>query len=521
MFTTFVRLRVQLTLGSFRRGRWRSVGMLVAAVLGIIVIIWTMATQITLRSLDAEFARMVSILLGALILVGLATVPMARGGADPMDPRAFAGLELSSRRLANLLLAAAGASVPIGAVILVAFAGVIGWTRGFWLTVLAVICGILAVATATIVLRLMTSVAAVWIRTERAQDAAGTIGIFLLVTLPPLGAIAVAYRWVTDRGLALRLTEVVSWTPFGAIWAVPGEAATGNGAAAVIKLLLAAVYLAGLWLLWQWGVARMLVLEPGRPRPVHVSLGWFELLSFGPSGAIAARSITYWMADSRYRVSLLMVPVVPILMMLPLIVVGVPGNWLALIPVPVMCLFLGWLPHNDVSYDGTAVWLNVASGIHGFTDRLGRLAPALIIGLPVLFFGSIISAGVFGNPVVFSSLIGVGASLLLVGLGLSSLTSALLPYPATRPSDGAFAGPQTASSRGAFVQTGLFLLTMLLSLPTIVFAGFGFWVDSAWHLTALVTGLGTGVGVLLVGVFAGGWAFSRRGPRLLEASLRT
>ncbi len=521
MFATFVRLRVQLTLGSFRRGPWLTVAVLLAAILGVVLVIVTMAIQLALRGLDADLVRVASILFGAVIFTGLAVVPLVRGGADPMDPRAFAGFGLSNKKLANLLLVAAAASVPIAAVILVVFAGIVTWSRGFWLTVLAIICGVLAIATATLILRLMTSAAAVWIRTQSAQDSAGTIGVFLLVVLPPLLVITAAYRWAAEPGLAVRLAEVLSWTPLGAIWAVPGEAAAGNGAAAAVKLLVAIGYLAGLWWLWQWSVARMLLLVTGRPRTASAALGWFELLSFGPTGAIAARSITYWMTDSRYRMSLVIVPIVPILMMLPLAVVGVPTNWLALIPIPVMCLFLGWLPHNDVSYDGTAIWMNVASGIHGFSDRLGRLAPALILGLPVLFFGSIISAGVFGNPAAFASLIGVGASLLLVGLGLSSMASALLPYPATRPGDSAFAGPQTASSRGALVQTGLFIVTVLLSVPTLVFAGYGFWVDPAWHLTALVTGLGTGIGVLLIGIFVGGWAFSRRGPRLLEASLRT
>lgn len=521
MLATFVRLRAQLTLGELRRGLWRSVAMLLAAGLGIAATIVLMSLLIATREMETDLARMVSILVGSLMLFALATVPLMRGGADPMDPRAFADLGLPVKKLANLLMVACLASAPMVAVVLVAFAWVVGWSRGFWLTVLAAVCAILAVATAAVILRLMTSAAAAWIRTDGAQDVAGTIGILLLLTAPTLGAIAVAYRWPADPQLAPRLVEILSWTPFGAVWAVTGEAAAGNGAAAAIKLVVAAGYLVGLWLLWHWAVGRMLVLEHGQPRRANTGLGLFELLSFGPTGAIAARSITYWMTDSRYRMSLLMVPIIPVLMMVPLIVVGVPSNWLALIPIPVMCLFLGWLPHNDVSYDGTAIWMNVASGIRGFSDRLGRLAPTLIIGLPLVFFGSLISAGAFGNPAVFASLLGVGTSLLLVGLGLSSMASALLPYPATRPGDGAFAGPQTASSRGAFVQTGLFLLTVLLSMPTLVFAGYGFWVDPQWHLTALVTGIGTGVGMLLVGVFVGGWAFTRRGAKLLAASMRS
>ena len=44
--------------------------------------------------------------------------------------------------------------------------------------------------------------------------------------------------------------------------------------------------------------------------------------------------------------------------------------------------FLGWSLHNDVAYDRTAIWLHVASGVRGVADRVGRLVPVLIVGIP-------------------------------------------------------------------------------------------------------------------------------------------
>lgn len=77
----------------------------------------------------------------------------------------------------------------------------------------------------------------------------------------------------------------------------------------------------------------------GRPERTHRSprglrLGWFDLLGSTRTGAIAARSITYWLRDPRYQASLVAVPLLPIVSLLLLAVVGVPFPLLSLLPVP-------------------------------------------------------------------------------------------------------------------------------------------------------------------------------------------
>ena len=44
----------------------------------------------------------------------------------------------------------------------------------------------------------------------------------------------------------------------------------------------------------------------GDPRGLR--LGWFDVLGSSRTGAIAARSITYWLRDPRYQASLVAVP---------------------------------------------------------------------------------------------------------------------------------------------------------------------------------------------------------------------
>ena len=230
---------------------------------------------------------------------------------------------------------------------------------------------------------------------------------------------------------------------------------------------------------------------------------------------IAARSLTYWSRDSRYLAPLLIIPVVPFLMIAPLLVAGVPAQPLALLPLPVMCLFLGWSLHNEMALDSSAVWLHVSSGVPGWADRLGRTVPILLIGSVLIVGGSALTALVYGDWRVFPSVVGIGSSLLLVGVGLSSVVSARLPYAAVLPGDSPFQQPQTSGGSAVLSQSISLAGTILLSVPTIWFAVRAIIESPEWHLAALACGLGTGLVVLVLGVAVGGRVFTRRGPEIV------
>ena len=240
----------------------------------------------------------------------------------------------------------------------------------------------------------------------------------------------------------------------------------------------------------------------------------------GATGAIAARSFTYWFRDARYWVSLVMVPIVPIIVMVPLSLAGVPTEYLWLIPVPLMCLFLGWSLHNDTAYDSTAVWLHVASGVRGASDRAGRLVPVLIAGVLVIGLGSAVTVFVLNDWRLLPSLLGVSTALLLAGLGVGSITSARFPYPAVKPGDSPFQQPQSTGAITAFVQSLTMFGSLLIALPALIFAAMGLLVDPAWHAASFAAGIGLGVLTLVAGVWIGGRVFDRRGPEILGAAIR-
>ncbi|OUE32212.1 hypothetical protein BFL35_01210 [Clavibacter michiganensis] len=252
----------------------------------------------------------------------------------------------------------------------------------------------------------------------------------------------------------------------------------------------------------------------------QTGLGWFGRFGASPAGAVAARSVTYWIRDPRYRATLVLIPVLPLVLLVPLVIVDVDAHVLALVPLPVMALFLGWSVHNDTAHDHTAVWLHVVSGIRGVSDRVGRIVPVLAIGVPLVAIGAPLSALGFGDASVLPSMVGVSGGVLLAGVGLASFFSARFPYPASRPGDSPFHAPQTVGAGGSTVPTLTFIATVVLALPSAWLGWMGLVHGGAYPAWSLVVGLGIGALALVGGLVGGGRVFERRGPELLAFAQR-
>ncbi|WP_210509179.1 hypothetical protein [Naasia sp. SYSU D00057] len=521
MAPVFLRLKLRLLANSFRRSPWQIVGLVVGVLYGFGVAVFGAGVFVALRVADPELARNVAVIVGSLITLGFLVVPLAFGVDDTLDPRKFSLFGLPTRRLASWLALAALVSIPALALTLVSLSTIVTWSRDLGTFVLGLLSAPLTLATCVLGARVTTSVAAFLLATRRARELTAVIGILALVLISPAVVVLTNIDWAADGGATARgIADVLAWTPLGAAWAFPADGAIGEWDLALVHLWVAAATLGLLWLAWRALVAWMLVTPQREARmKAYGGLGWFDRLPNTPTGAIAARSFTYWIRDPRYRVSLIVIPIFPLLMIVPLLVVGVPIEILALIPLPVFCLFLGWAMHNDVAYDNTAIWLHVASGTRGRADRWGRLAPALAIGVPVLIVGAVVSAAVHGDWSVLGALLGVGTALLLGGMGFSSVTSARFPYPVVRPGDSPFSHPQSTGATTALVQSVSFLASLIIAGPAIVFAALGFLGSDDWFWASLASGVVLGVASLWLGVLLGSRIFDRRGPELLSAAL--
>lgn len=521
MVAQFLGLKLRLLANTFRRSPWQIVGIVIAFLYGFGAATVAVLGLTGLRLVDAETARSIVVVAGSIVVLGFLLVPLAFGVDDTLDPRRFSLFGLPTAKLSSLLLLTALVSVPSLVITVVALAQIVTWSRDGLGTFVALLSAVVIVATCVVGSRVTTSLAAFLLATRRAREISGLVALIALVCFSPAVAVLATVDWA-EEGFAVlgRIADVAGWTPIGAAWAAPADVATGAVGDGILKLLIGALTVAGLWLGWRALVSVMMVSpeRSGYSRDYR-TLGWFDSLPSSPLWAIAARSLTYWMRDPRYRSQLVIVPLLPIMLVIPFLVVDVYWRNLALLPLPVMCLFLSWLVHNDVAFDNSAVWLHVASNTSGVADRIGRIIPVLLLGLPLVAVGAPVSAAFYGDGSVLLSMIGVCSCILLSGLGFASLISARFPYPVVQPGDSPFSQPQASGGTATILQGLAFLATALVTMPALLIALAGLADPDSLPLLALVVGAGTGVIVLTLGVWGGAKIFERRGPELLAFTL--
>lgn len=523
MVEHFLGLKLRLLGNLFRRSPWQVFGLIVGLAYGLGAAFVAVVGLVALRLADVEFARAVVVSAGSLIVLGFLVLPLVFGADDTIDPRKFALLGIPNGRLATGLAAAAFIGVPALVIGIVAAAQIVTWSRGPAPTVYAVASAVLILVTCMLGSRVTTSIATLLLATRRAREATGLIALVVLSALSPVIAMMVTVDW-EHRGLAVlqSIADVLALTPLGAAWAAPAHAAAGDLGAASGALAIAVGFVIVLAVAWRVVIAIMLVAPERVSRArAYTGLGWFSRMPGTPAGAIAARSLSYWGRDARYRAALVIVPIVPAVMVGALSIAGVPLHYLLLLPVPIMCFFLAWSTvHNDVAFDNTAVWLHVASNTAGWADRLGRVVPPLALGLIVIAVGTPLTAWGFGSADVVPSVLGVGLCILLVGLGLSSVISAGFPYPAVHPGDSPFAQPQSSATGASWVQALSLVVVLVVAAPTVWLGVLGLQLGGDWPVAALLVGIGTGVLSLWGGIVVGGRVFERRGPELLAFTAR-
>lgn len=523
MVAQLLRLKLRMTANMFRRTPWQLFGLIVGIVYGAFLTVLVFGSLVAARSAsDIELVSSIVVIGGSVTVLGFIVLPALFGAEDTMDPRRFALFGMSNTRLALSLSVAALASIPILVVAICSIATIVTWSRNPGSVILAVLSAAVAVVTCALIARVTSSIAALLFTSRRARGFGSVIAVLIIVAVVPIALVLTGVDW-SSSGLRSvhRIAAWLSWTPLGAMWSVPADAALGQWGTSLLKLLIALAFAGVLLIAWRALVGLMLTSATRTiaAKP-YVGIGWFGVLPHSPGGAIAARSLTYLARDRRYWVSLVIIPLVPIVAVAALMIGGVSAQIAALFPLPLICLFLGWAIHNDVAYDSTAVWLHIASGTRGLADRIGRLLPILLIGIPVIAVGSVLTVIFYGDWDVLPAVVGVSTAVLLIGIGLSSATSALLPYPASKPNDSAFAQPQTVGAASATIQTISFAAILVLSSPVIALGVLGIVDSPKWFTQALFLGVGLGVVVLVCGVLAGAAVFKRRGPEIMAAAIR-
>ncbi|QOR69876.1 hypothetical protein IM660_14635 [Ruania alkalisoli] len=522
MVAHFVRLRLMILANTFRRSVWQMIGYLFAILYALFVIGMAVVGAVAGGGVDPQLTGQIILLAGALAMVAWWVVPIFAFGTDAtLDPQRFVSFGIPRRQLLTGLTAAGFTSIPAAATVLVSVGLAFAWWRTPALIPVALAGGVLAVALCVMGSRAVTTALAPLLDSRRSRE------VLAVAALVPIVMIGPVISWSTTRladgaasgdqvrSLVTDIAAVAGWTPFGAPWGIAPAVDAGDWGLAGARLMICLLSLMLVVIVWDRGLARALVTPPtagagGRGK----GLGWFDRLPSTPTGAVAARALTYWIRDPRYSASLAVVPLLPVI----LAVAGGSGglNEIILILAPLTAWILGFAISADIAYDSSAFALHVATGVSGRADRAGR---ALAIGVPgalVVSVFAVATCAVTDRWDLAPMVLGVSYGALGVTLGVSSVTSARLIYPVPKPGDSPLKQPQGAAMATFVAQMAGMLASFAISLPVLVLAVLTLVVGPVFGWIALVVGIAGGVTVCVLGVRFGGRWFDRRTPEIMQ-----
>ncbi|AYF98214.1 hypothetical protein [Protaetiibacter intestinalis] len=515
MVATVLRLRFRILGNQLASSPWQLVGFVFGALAALGALSVALLGLVLLPGVGLDGVRLVMTIVGALLVVGWAVAPLVAGGVDTtIDAARLAPFPLSTRQVMLALTAVGFAGVPGIVTGVGVLAGFIAWVRWPVALAAAVVCLPLAALSCVLVSR---TVASFTTRAGRLRNAFALVVFGLLVMTGPILTGLFELLGGAGEQFGDRIVAVVggiSWTPVGAVWAVPGDLAAGAYGEAAIKFAIAVGTVAALWLLWRRNVRAAVLTPPRRTAARGGRLGWFGILPTGGTGATWARSLKYWLGDPRYLRNLVIVVLLPGLFAFAAggLVTSTPFAFAGVLPA----VLLGLVPYVDVAFDGTAFATVLATGIRGRADRAGRLLGALTAGGPLVVVIAVVTVGLSGNWMLLPGVLGTSLGALLAGLGICAVSSAFLVIPVPASGDNIF---KRVPGQGFVVGLAFFGLTALaglLTLPALaltIAAAVRLGPLASW--AALLVGLAIGAGAAWGGIVWGGRIFDRGGATLL------
>ena len=522
MVGTLLRLRFRVLANTLARNPFQLVAVILGGVLAGLIVLLAVGGLLVASTAPPEATQAVVVVGGTALVLGWLIVPLLFDGVDrTLDPPKLARFPLRTGQLMLAMFLVGATWVPGILTIVGSIATAIAWRAHPVSAGVAFVTGLIGAATCIAGSRLLTSVAGTLLRGR----GAARISIAVLALLALAVPLALAASGGT-RGseLAARFTaavEMLGWTPLGAVWSVAGRLALGDPVGAGLAFAVALGTLAAVLVLWRLalGVGTSVTATGRRSdRPARGvtggrlgPLGWMPAT---PAGAVAARSLIYWIRDSRQSRQLILLPVLPALMLLWWQLFGL--EWMAIATGPVVASLLPLSAFAALSYDGTAFAAELSAGVRGLHDRLGRAAALLIIAVPSVTVVQVAIAVIIGRVGDLPALLGLSLCTLLVATGVVSVSSARIVVPVARSGRNPFSAQPGAATVSILASYGVALVTIVLTLPVVAVALAALVAGSpllGW--AALATGLALGAGVALGGAVLGGRVLDATGPAML------
>jgi ABC-2 type transport system permease protein len=510
-----VRLRLLVLRNTLRRHTAQLVAVIIGAVYGLGIMLGAVVGLLALHLAPVDTIRTVVVLAGGVAVLGWFLLPLLATGIDEtLEPSRLAVYPIPLSQLMTGLFLGGVLGVPGIVTTIAALATALSWVGHPGVALAALGSGALAAAICIVGSRAAAAVGSGLSTGRRFREARWFLIIVPLILAGPISLGATHLLASAKQSLGT-VAEVVSWTPFGAAWAIPSSIAVGDGLGAVLRLLVALATLAVLVVVWRAGLARALVASTGSivQGRTKAGLGFFRRAN-SATAAVRARALSSWARDPRYQRQLILIPLMPVLLGFYASLTGNTGFVLAL--GPVTAFFLALAVVSDVSYDSSAFTLHLATGVSGRADRAGRATAVLVFALPVVVVFTIGAAVAVGQVQHVPAILGLALGVLGSGLGVASVSSALIVLPVPAPGDNPFRSRPGANLTSTVQTFAVWGILGVLCLPEIVLLVAAQLTGSAvlgW--IGVVVGVVLGAALFVVGVVWGGRILDRRGPELL------
>ena len=518
MVAVLLRLRFRVLANTLGRNTIQLIAVIVGAFSTLGLLASVLGGLVFASAAPPEATQAALVVGGSALVLGWLIVPLLFDGVDrTLDPIKLARFPIRTGQLMVALFLVGVTWVPGIATIIAALGTAIAWKDHPLSALAAIATGLIGVATCVVGSLLVTSAAGTLLRGRRAPQIGIALLVLLALILPLVSAMP---RGEGGRGSLLShvnaIVDILAWTPLGAVWSIPGHLALGETTAALgaLGIALGTLFvLVGLWRLTLGVGLRVRGEGPARAAGAG-RLGPLGVMPSTPTGAIAARSLIYWFRDARLARQLILIPVLPALMLLWWTLFHIDGIAIAIGPVVASLLPLSVFA--GLSYDGTAYAAELAAGVRGLHDRLGRAIALVIVAAPATIIVQVVVAVVINRIDELPAMLGLALGTLLVSVGVVSVSSARIVVPVARAGRNPFssqAGAATVSIVGSYAVTGV---TGALTLPIAAVSIVALVIGSAllgW--VALLAGLVLGAGVAFGGAVLGGRMLDASGPAVL------
>ena len=528
--STIIAMRWSITWNTIKHSSWQMVGAIISLLMAIGICLASWQGALTLGGWLPSAAlgdrqRMGTILVLFLVglTLGVVLIQLAfLGQGSILSSSRFVLYGIPDSQL-QVGLYLAGLTGPAGLTGLGCFLALtaIYARMGVGATIMALIAALLAVMVMLALSRAVLDLVGTLMVSQRSRSGLYllvTVVIMLLCLLPSLLDSGIMDGMAVDTDSLKTAADILAWTPLGAAVRLSEDFLSGSWWALVGRLC---VELTTLALCFMIG---MLCLRHDR-----LYAGASAERSSAPRGlgllgrsrnvvdAMIARSLIYLRQDPRKLVSYPLLLVVVILyaiifrqMPMMLWLGPIVGAWVLEVP-----------EGNALAYDGLALRMEIAAGVKGREDRLSRVRSHLSVALPcILLLGLVtlvFSGAMKGGPdlVISLDMLAATIGLLLSGLGVAQVFSALLIYPV--PSmDQPFASPQGRAVAQGFLPLLQLLASLVIMLPTFLVALLAMTTVGILPLwLPMPVALANGLIVLAAGVAIGSRIFDRRQSAIL------